>query len=265
MTVTAEDVLSVETQSGVAILTMNRPKAKNALNRVLVRALGEAMEAYGKDPSVRAIVLTGAGGSFSSGADLKSDVMEDPDFMNHLDARVETFHRIVKGIIASDKPVLAAVDGPAVGFGANLALACDMRLVTPEAYFQQAFTKIGLMPDGGGTFWLPRLVGLGKAFELIYGADAISGADAVTMGLANRLSTKETLRADAIAWAEKLAKGPPIAHAQLRAAMWHNIAAGPVDALDREKTGQVVCLKTGDVMEGVLSWIQKRPPEFKGQ
>ncbi len=262
---TTEDVLLVERHAGVATVTLSRPHVKNALNRALITALAATLEALGTDTAVRALVLTGAGGAFCSGADLKSDLGEDPDFMAHLEERVESFHRVVKAIIAADKPVLAAVDGAAVGFGANLALACDLRLVTPESYFQQSFTKLGLMPDGGGTFWLPRLVGLGKAFELIYGAERVSGADAVAMGLANRLSTQATLQGDAATWADKLAKGPPIAHAKLRAALWQNLSATPFEALDREKEGQVQCLRTGDVMEGVLSWMQRRPPEFKGQ
>lgn len=259
------DPLLVAREGAVAIVTLNRPASKNALNPALVDALGPALEREAADDGVRAIVLTGAGGAFCSGADLKAGIIEDPDVMNHLDARMDAFHRMIRAIVGAPKPVLAAVDGPAVGFGCDLALACDLRLVTPRAYFQEKFVKIGLMPDGGGTFFLPRLVGLGRALELMYSGDAVQGEEAVRIGLANRIVPPEALGGEALAWATRLAKGPPLAHRRMKAAVWAGFAGTTEDALAREKEGQLECLRSADAMEGVMAWMQRREPTFSGR
>ena len=259
------DPLLVAREGAVAIVTLNRPASKNALNPALVDALGPALEREAADDGVRAIVLTGAGGAFCSGADLKAGIIEDPDVMNHLDARMDAFHRMIRAIVGAPKPLLAAVDGPAVGFGCDLALACDLRLVTPRAYFQEKFVKIGLMPDGGGTFFLPRLVGLGRALELMYSGDAVQGEEAVRIGLANRIVPPEALGGEALAWATRLAKGPPLAHRRMKAAVWAGFAGTTEDALAREKEGQLECLRSADAMEGVMAWMQRREPTFSGR
>lgn len=259
------DILVIDRDGPVAVVTLNRPQSKNALNPALVDELGAALEAVGADEAVRAVVLTGAGGAFCSGADLKAGIMEDPDLMNHLEERMEAFHRMIRAILRAPKPFVAAVDGPAVGFGCDLALACELRLVTPRAYFQERFVKIGLIPDGGGSFFLPRLVGVAKAFELMYSGDSVLGEEAVKLGVANRVVPEATLRDEAVAWAQKLAKGPPMAHRLLKDAVWSSLSGSVFDALDREKHGQLQCLRSADAMEGIMAWMQKREPVFRGQ
>lgn len=260
----SDDVLLQATHGAVTVLSLNRPASKNALNRALIEALGAALERAAGDATIRAVVLTGTGGSFCSGADIKSGLVEDPDLMSHLDQRIETFHRCIRAIVHADKPFVAAVDGPSVGFGCDLALACDLRIVTPRAYLQEKFVKIGLMPDGGGTFFLPRLVGMARAFELIYGGRAVEGEEAVRLGIANRVTSPDALQSDALAWAEELAKGPPLAFARIKRALWASAGGTIDDALAREKEGQLTCLRSQDAMEGILAWAQKREPRFSG-
>src|SRR5687768_14952702 len=157
--------LQIERRGRVAILAMNRPQSRNALDRELIAALTRGLAETTADPEVRAVVLTGSGGSFCAGADLKKAMSEGMD--GDLSTRVEEFHAIIRAIVSAPQPFVAAIDGAAVGFGADLALACELRVMSTRGYLQEKFVNIGLMPDGGGTFWLPRLVGIGRAFELL--------------------------------------------------------------------------------------------------
>lgn len=258
------DVLLLERDGAVALLTLNRPHTRNALDAALIKALGEAVRAVAEDPTVRAIVLTGAGGAFCSGADLKAAMSEgfDPD---RLDAILDTYHAIIRGLAGAPKPVIGMVEGGAVGFGCDLALACDLRLVSPEAYFQEKFVKIGLMPDGGGTFWLPRLVGLARAMELALSGEAVSAERALALGMVNRVVPTAQLREETLKLAHQLAKGPPLAFAAIKRAMLASLGGTLDEALAREKEGQVWLLTSNDCMEGVAAWMQKRAPDFQGK
>jgi len=255
--------LLVRREKGVAWLTLNRPASKNALDAALVQALAERIESLAADAEVRAMVLSGAGGAFCSGADLKA-VMADPSAMNRVGEALDQYHRIVRGLVGAPQPVIAMVDGPAVGFGCDLALACDLRVLSTRAYLQEKFVRIGLMPDGGGTLWLTRAVGLGRALELLMLGDRIDAAQALELGLANRVVAEEQLEETAQGLAARLAAGPPLALRHIkqncRAAL-----AGEIDAaLTRERAGQLECLKSRDFTEGVAAWIQKREPQFRG-
>ncbi len=163
------------------------------------------------------------------------------------------------------KPVIAAVDGGAVGFGCDLALACDLRVLSTEAYLQEKFVKIGLMPDGGGTFWLPRLVGLGRALEMMLLGEPVPAAEALAIGLANRVVPPAELRAEAMTLAHRLAKGPPLAYAEIKKAVRAGLGGTIDGTLALEKKGQLRCLTSNDCMEGVLAWAQKREPSFQGK
>ena len=261
----SEQVLHVRRDGAVTLLELHRPASKNALDAALVDQLGCALEKAGESADVRAVVLTGAGGAFCSGADLKAGFIDDPALLEHLPERLTAFHRMIRAIVHAPKPFIAAVDGPAVGFGCDLALACDLRLVTARGYFQEKFVKIGLMPDGGGTFFLPRLIGTARAFEMIYGGKAMHGEEAVRIGLANQLASVETLRDEAMALAHELAKGPPLAYARIKRAVWASAGGTIEDALLREREGQLACLRSADATEGISAWLQKRAPEFEGR
>ena len=260
-----EPVLVEERDGAVAVLTLNRPRAKNALDFALLNALAEGLVAAAQAPEVRAILVTGSGGAFCAGADLKSAMAEVQGNFGALETAVDKYHAIIRAIVGAPKPVIAAVDGPAVGFGCDLALACDLRIATTEAYFQEKFVKIGLMPDGGGTFWLPRLVGLARAMELMLTGEPVPGPRALEMGLVNRVVATASLKDEALALARSLSKGPPLAFAEIKAAVRAGFGGTIDQALDREKAGQLKCLVSSDCMEGVMAWMEKREPSFTGK
>ncbi|HMR05402.1 MAG TPA: enoyl-CoA hydratase [Polyangiaceae bacterium] len=254
--------LLVSNSDAVATLTLNRPDSKNALNRELVVALGNALQNVAQDPAVRAVVLAGAGESFCSGADLKSALSETDV---NMEQRLDEFHVLIRAIVSAPKPFVAAIDGPAVGFGADLALACDLRVMSTRAYLQEKFVKIGLMPDGGGTFWLPRLVGLGRAMEMLLLGSKIEAELALSLGLTNRVVGPDSMLSTAQALASELAKGPPLALAQIRHSVRESFRGSIEDALTREKSGQLRLLASEDMMEGVQAWAQRREPKFQGK
>jgi enoyl-CoA hydratase/carnithine racemase len=172
---------------------------------------------------------------------------------------------MIRAIVGAPKPVIAAVDGGAVGFGCDLALACDLRVLSAGAYLQEIFVKIGLMPDGGGTFWLPRLVGIGRALELMLLGERVPAEEARALGLANRVVPAAQLGDEARQLAHRLAKGPPLAFAEIKRAVRAGLG-GTIDAaLEMEKKGQIRCLTSNDCMEGVMAWMQKREPTFQGR
>lgn len=254
--------LLVERDGAVGILKLNRASTRNALNRELVVALGDALGEVARDREVRAVVLTGSGGSFCSGADLRSAMTESGNV--DMDRRIDEFHALVRAIVGADKPFVAAVDGAAVGFGADLALACDLRVLSTEGYIQEKFVKIGLMPDGGGTFWMPRLVGLGRALEFLLLGTKIDARMAAELGLANRVVEPAALAETALGLAHELAKGPPLAYAEIKRAVREG-ARSVEEALASEKAGQLRLLASKDMMEGVLAWAQRREPGFRGE
>jgi enoyl-CoA hydratase/carnithine racemase len=257
-------VLLEERHGAVALLRLNRPEALNALDATLVADLAQALERTTTDPAVRSVVLTGAGGAFCSGADLKQ-ALRDLDAEVDLEERLATFQQSVRLITAAEKPVIAAVDGAAVGFGADLALACDLRLVSDRAYLQEKFVGIGLMPDGGGTFHLPRLVGLGRALELLLLGERIEATQAVGLGLALRVVPAARLVEEALALAQRLAEGPPLALAAIKRATRRSVEGTLADALAREAEGQGELLRSADLREGVAAWTERRKPHFRGR
>lgn len=259
----SEDVLLVERDGSVAVLTLNRPAARNAMDGALLKALVHGLTSATADSEVRAIVLTGAGGAFCAGADLKVAVAEGA--FRKPGPILDEYHAIIRAIVAAPKPVIAAVDGPAVGFGCDLALACDLRVLSTQASLQERFVHIGLMPDGGGTFLLPRLVGLGRAMEILLLGESIGASQALALGLANRVVAAASLRDEAMRLAQRLAKGPPLAFAGIKKAVRAGMGGTIDDALTLEKEGQTACLQSSDCTEGVAAWMEKREPRFQGR
>jgi enoyl-CoA hydratase/carnithine racemase len=255
--------LVVTKASRVATLAMNRPAAKNSLDPSLIAALTAALADVSADPEIRAIVLTGSGGSFCAGADLKQAMSQG--IGGDMSTRVDEFHALIRGIVGAPQPVVAAIDGAAVGFGADLALACDLRIMSSRGYLQEKFVQIGLMPDGGGTFWLPRLVGIGRAMELMMLGTKIDSEHALALGLTNRVVAPDELAASAQALATQLADGPPLALAAIKRAVRAGLADTIDGALAREKASQLELLRSQDVMAGVLGWMSGKKPEFAGR
>ena len=257
-----KSVLLVEREGPVVTLIMNRPKTRNALDSELLAALESGLQEAAGDASVRAIVLAGSGDAFCSGADL-SGARGDLETGNDLGPRITQFHALIRAIVYAPKPVIAAVRGPAVGFGADLALACDLRVLAKDAYLQEKFVAIGLMPDGGGSFWLPRLVGIGRALEYLLLGTRIDAPLALSLGLANRV--EEDALGEARSIAATLAAGPPRALAAIKSAVRESAVGGIEAALEREKVGQTTLLHSADFGEGVAAWSAKRAPAFTGK
>jgi enoyl-CoA hydratase/carnithine racemase len=260
---TSSEIL-VETTGRTRIVTINRPEARNALTRGVITGVRAAFDAAAADESIRCVVLTGAGGHFCAGADLRKNMMEDPDLLQHLDAYMDEYHAVIRSIVRCPKPSIAMLDGCAVGFGADLALACDLRVSTRVAYVQEKFVKIGLMPDGGGTFWLPRLIGTARAMRWMLLAEKIEGPELESLGLVMKLAPQSELRETTLAVARELEKGPPLAFAQIKQAVygsWGELE----EALRREREGQLKLLRSQDAMEGIMAWASKREPNFEGK
>lgn len=257
------DIL-VERRGRTIAITLNRPEARNSLTKAVVLGLASALETAGADPEARCVVLAGAGGHFCAGADLRRTFVEDPDIMDHLDQYMDAFHSLVRAIVRCPKPTIAQMDGAAVGFGADMALACDLRVASTSAYLQEKFVNIGLMPDGGGTFWLPRLLGTARAMKAILLSEKLEAKQLDDLGLLAGLVAPPELEAATMALAARIEAGPPLAFALVKSAVYASL--GDLEAaLLREREGQLKLLKSQDCIEGIMAWSQKRPPDFKGQ
>jgi 2-(1,2-epoxy-1,2-dihydrophenyl)acetyl-CoA isomerase len=254
----------VERVGRTAVVTIARPEARNALTRAVIAGLVEAFSTASADPEVRVVLLTGAGGHFCSGADLKKNLSEDPELLDKLDEYMGEYHSVIRAIFRCPKPTLAALDGAAVGFGADLALACDLRIASETAYVQERFVKIGLMPDGGGTFWLPRLVGTARAMQMILLAEKVESRALRELGLVLDVVPSPRLREAALEVARQLEAGPPLAFAAIKQALYASWGSLE-DALVREREGQMKLLRSQDAMEGIMAWVSRRDPVFQGK
>jgi 2-(1,2-epoxy-1,2-dihydrophenyl)acetyl-CoA isomerase len=253
----------VETIERTVIVALDRPEARNSLTKAVVLSLAGEIAKAANDPQVRCVILTGNGGHFCAGADLRRTFAEDPNLMDNLESYMDAFHGLIHAIVRCPKPTIAAMDGAAVGFGADMALACDLRIATTAAYLQEKFVNIGLMPDGGGTFWLPRLVGTARAMKAMLLAEKLESSDLEDLGLLVERVLPEQLREASLRLAQRIEKGPPLAYAALKSAVYASL--GDIEAaLRREREGQLRLLKTNDCVEGVMAWTQKREPSFTG-
>jgi 2-(1,2-epoxy-1,2-dihydrophenyl)acetyl-CoA isomerase len=261
----ASDEVQVEVREQVRTIALNRPQVKNALTKDVCVRLAAAFREAATDAATRAVIFTGRGGSFCSGADLKA-AMTDPAVTSSTpEQNIAVFHEVVRAIVQCPRPVVALVDGPAAGFGADLALACDLRVATRTAYFQWKFVRIGLVPDGGGTFWLPRMVGLARAAELTMIGDRLEAEEAHRLGVVNRLVAPAEGESAAQELAGKLAKGPPLALRLIKESLLKNLDGDVDAALDQEKRAQAQCLVSPDLFEGVAAFFEKREPRFRGE
>jgi 2-(1,2-epoxy-1,2-dihydrophenyl)acetyl-CoA isomerase len=259
------DLQTVELQvaDGVAWITLNRPSALNAWIPALGRELVTALDHAADDPEVRAIVLTGAGRAFSSGADLKNRA-ESEEPMDVQTALRKVYNPAILRVRTIPKPVIAAVNGPAVGIGCSLALACDLIVAAESAYFLMAFVNIGLTLDGGASHTLPVRVGHARAFEIAYLGERISAAQALEWGLVNRVVADAELRSTVGELGARLAAGPPGSYAAIKQSINARVYAEFDQALDLEAELQQQRAESRDFGEGVMAFLEKRTPQFTG-
>jgi 2-(1,2-epoxy-1,2-dihydrophenyl)acetyl-CoA isomerase len=257
------DGLRVEVDGAVALLTLDRPDALNALTVPLKVALLTALDRIAADRAVRAVVLTGAGRAFCAGQDLAERAQPDAA---PLDAELrERYNPIVRALRSMGQPVIAAVNGVAAGAGASLAFACDLRIAAADARFVLAFGRIGLVPDSGATWFLPRLVGSARAAELALVGDPVSADEALRVGLVHRVVPGESLMAEARALADRLAASAPAALAMTKAALERSWSLDLDAALDEEARIQGIAGASADHAEGLAAFREKRPPRFTGE
>ena len=243
---------------GIAKLCLNRPKSMNSLDEDLLDRLAQAFEGLQQRQDVRVILLCGNGRAFCSGADLTW--LRSPD-MSPFEKRISAFHHLILSIVQAKQPVLAALNGPAAGFGCDVAFACDLRIAAEGAFFEESFSKIGLMPDGGGTFWTEHYLGA-RAFSQLAFAERIENDQALTLGLLQDAYPAEDFEEKSLAYAQNLAARSPRSLAQIKKARTAAIIAPLREALEREKEGQRELLNGADFKEGLTAFFEKRAPQF---
>jgi 2-(1,2-epoxy-1,2-dihydrophenyl)acetyl-CoA isomerase len=249
--------LIVERADGVVTVTLNRPHRKNGVTWPLIEELIRELEGIAGRAEDRALVLTGAGGAFCSGMDLAESVAPDElAFMRRVGHAVTVLHEL-------PKPTIAKVAGAAVGFGCNLALACDLVVAGESALFGEIFADRGLSLDGGGSWSLPRLVGLAKAKELVFFGSRLIGAEAHEMGLANRVVPDDKLDAFVAEWAGRLADGPTLALSMMKKALNTSLETSFAEAVEAENLGQALSFRSAEAKEGMRAFMEHRPPRFR--
>lgn len=249
-----------EIKQHVAWITMNRPDKLNAFTFEMSKEMNDALKKAERDKDVRAIVITGAGRAFCSGQDIE-DIDEDTD---HAEFLRERYNPLIEKIATIEKPVIAAVNGVAAGAGMSLALACDFRLASEKASFIEAFIHIGLIPDSGSLYYLPRLVGHAKALELAVLGEKISAEQALDLHLVTRVFTVDHWEAETTAFVERLAHMPTKAIGLIKRYLNESMTTELSAMLEKEAYGQRIAGQTADHREGVAAFIEKRKPQFKG-
>jgi 2-(1,2-epoxy-1,2-dihydrophenyl)acetyl-CoA isomerase len=261
----AEAAVLHSTGDHVLSVTLNRPESLNALTpgqrEDIIGLLSEASAAA----EVRAVVITGTGRGFCAGADLRAAGTPGERLAGDVARTLRTgAQRLIAAVLDCEKPVIAAVNGTAAGLGAHLAFACDLVLAAESARFIEVFVRRGLVPDGGGAYLLPRLLGPQRAKELMFFGDALTAADAERLGLVNRVVRDEELEKTARAWAERLASGPTRALALTKQLVNASLDADRAAAFAAEAAAQEINMTTADAREGVRSFVERRSPEYRG-
>ncbi len=262
-----ENILVSEQKEAVRVITLNRPDKLNSFNDELTFKLQDALKEAEKDESTRAVVITGAGRGFCAGQDLQDRNISEaggqrPSLGDSIRRR---YNPIVIRIRRMEKPVIAAVNGVAAGAGASLAFACDLRIAADSAAFIQSFTRVGLIPDSGSTFFLPRLIGLTRALELMYTAEKLEAAEALALGLVNKVVSADKLMAEALEFAGRLAQGPTKAYGLTKRAVNRVVFADLEELLDYEASLQEIAGRSDDFQEGVRAFVEKRQPVYSGK
>jgi 2-(1,2-epoxy-1,2-dihydrophenyl)acetyl-CoA isomerase len=263
--VASHETVDLTTDGPAARILLNRPEALNAWNEQFGRDLLDAVTTVAEDDSVRALLITGAGRGFSSGADLKEQRSTTDAGVPDLSARLkEIYHPIIAGLREMPKPVVAAVNGPAVGIGCSLALAADLIVSAESAYFLLAFVNIGLVPDGGSTAFLPARIGYARAAEVAMLGERVPAEQALDWGLINRIVPDDELESASGELLGRLANGPTRSYAGAKRLLNRRMYADLAGQLEAEAEAQKEQGSSKDFVEGVLAFVEKRPPNFTG-
>ena len=262
------ETVNVHRRDGAATIELNRPDRLNAWNGQFGKDLRAAVQEVAEDDAVRAVLVTGAGRGFSSGADLKDMGEDDPRDENGrpdvYKVLTERYHPIITGIREMPKPVVAAVNGPAVGIGCSLALACDLIVAKQSAYLLLAFVNVGLVPDGGSSVFIPARVGHTRAFEMALLGERVDAETAERWNLINRVYEDDAFEAEANALIDRLAAGPTQSYAGTKRQLNNRIYWGLDEQLELEAQIQREMAGTDDFVEGVMAFVQKRDPRYSG-
>ena len=248
---------------GIGTLTLNRPEKLNAFAGTMRQEIADGLVELERDSAVRVIVITGAGRGFCAGADIgyMSELIKKND-VEAMTALIEAGRRVVITMRSSAKPVIGSINGVAAGGGANLALACDIRIASRDAKLGQTFNRIGLHPDWGGTYFLPRIVGPSRALELMWTADVIDASTCERYGLFDRVVAPESLASETQQFAAMLAAKPKLALALAKRAVYRSLDCSLPEMLDYELDAQLQCFKSGDAREGIAAFLEKRTASF---
>jgi 2-(1,2-epoxy-1,2-dihydrophenyl)acetyl-CoA isomerase len=265
-----EDLI-YEVKDGVAIITLNRPERLNALSDPMVDGLARAVSAASEDDQVRAVIVTGAGRGFCSGRDVSraqdTKERESQQKPSVADARynLRRIHRIAAAVERLDKPYIAAVNGPAAGAGMDLASMADIRFAGRDARFTQAYTRNAIVPGNGGCYFLPRIVGMARALELLWTSRKFDAEEALAMGYVSRVIETDKLLEETLAFARELAEGPPVAIQFIKQLCYQSQGLDLATSLRVAQYMQTIAMNTEDAREGLASLREKRPARFTGK